>query len=146
MTYNIYVLTTCHRKTINGMIASWVSQASYDPPLVMVAVHPNRLSHRLIQKSGTFALHLLYQNQKDLLSRFKGPDPKAKFADLEWSKGKTGCPILKDCLGYLDCRLKAMLQPGNHTLFIGEVLDAQLIAHEQPLTTLDYEGRYIGEH
>ncbi|MEJ2724957.1 MAG: flavin reductase family protein [Deltaproteobacteria bacterium] len=145
MTYGIYVLTTCHRKTINGMIASWVSQVSYDPPLVLIAIHPNRFSHRLIQKSGAFALHLLYKNQKDLLARFKGPDPGAKFADLEWSRSQTGCPILKDCLGYMECTVKAMLQPGNHTLFIGEVLEARLFAHEEPLTTLDYKGRYVGK-
>jgi flavin reductase (DIM6/NTAB) family NADH-FMN oxidoreductase RutF len=145
MTYGIYVLTTYHGETINGMIASWVSQVSYEPPLVMVAVHPNRLSHSLIEKSGSFGLHLLHRKQKDFLSRFKGPDPEAKFADLVWSKGKTGCPLLKDCLGYLECAVRAALQPGNHTLFIGEVLDAQLLSHEDPLTTLDYEGRYTGK-
>ena len=48
MTYGIYVLTTHHEEKINGMIASWVSQISYDPPLVMVAVHPNRYSRQLI--------------------------------------------------------------------------------------------------
>ena len=144
MTYGIYVLTVCHRDTINGMIASWVSQVSYDPPLVMVAVHPNRFSHRLIQKSGTFCLHLLRRNQKDLLARFKGPDPEAKFAGLAWWKGKTGCPVLKDCLGYLECTVRAMQQPGNHTLFIGEVIEAQLFDREEPLSTLDYEGRYTG--
>ncbi|MEJ2286300.1 MAG: flavin reductase, partial [Desulfobacterales bacterium] len=38
MTYGIYVLTSCHQQEINGMIASWVSQVSYTPPLIMVAV------------------------------------------------------------------------------------------------------------
>jgi len=144
MTYGIYVLTVCHKDAINGMIASWVSQVSYDPPLVMVAVHPNRFSHRLIQKSGAFCLHLLRRNQTDLLGRFKGLDPEAKFAGLAWWKGETGCPILKDCLGYLECTVRAMLQPGNHTLFIGEVVAAQLFAQEEPLSTLDYEARYTG--
>jgi flavin reductase (DIM6/NTAB) family NADH-FMN oxidoreductase RutF len=42
MTYGIYVLTSGADEAINGMIASWVSQVSYEPPLVMVAVHPKR--------------------------------------------------------------------------------------------------------
>ncbi len=145
MTYGIYILTTCHDRNINGMVASWVSQVSYDPPMVMVAVHQNRYSLGLIQKSGSFALHLLSRNQKDLLSRFKGPDPEAKFTSIEWTKGKTNCPILKDCLGYMECVVRGRYAPGNHTLFIGEVVEAQIFSHEDPLSTLDYEGVYIGK-
>lgn len=145
MTYGIYVLTTFHEHKINGMIASWVSQVSYDPPVVMVAIHPNRYSHQLIQESGCFALHLLFRNQRDLLSRFKGIDPEAKFHSIQWAKGTTGCPILKDCLGYLECIVKDTCAPGNHTLFIGDVVDAQIFSHEDPLCTLDYEGTYTGK-
>lgn len=127
------------------MIASWVSQISYDPPLLSVAVHPNRYSHHLIQKSGSFALHLLHRDQTDFLTRFKGPDPKAKFAATEWVRGKTGSPILKQCLGYVDCVLREHYAPGNHSLFIGEIVDGQLFSHEDPLSTLDYEGAYVGK-
>ena len=90
MTYGIYVLTTRHNDTVNGMIASWVSQVSYDPPLIMVAVHPNRYSHDLLEKSGYFALHILASEQKDLLARFKGPDPVSKFSSIAWRDGVTG--------------------------------------------------------
>jgi flavin reductase (DIM6/NTAB) family NADH-FMN oxidoreductase RutF len=145
MTYGIYVLTTHHEEKINGMIASWVSQISYDPPLVMVAVHPNRYSHELIEQSGSFALHLLSRDQKDFLSRFKGRDPEAKFASIEWVPGKTGCPILKQCLAYLECVVRENYAPGNHSLFIGEIVEAQRFSHEDPLSTLDYEGVYVGK-
>ncbi|MFH1349711.1 MAG: flavin reductase family protein [Pseudomonadota bacterium] len=144
MTYGIYVLTACFEGTINGMIASWVSQASYDPPLVMVAVHPHRYSHELIQKSGHFALHLLSRDQKALLSRFKGPDPKAKFASIKWTEGQTGCPILMECLGYAECVVRHTYAPGNHTLFVGEMVGANIFSHEEPMSTLDYDGVYIG--
>ncbi|MDY6879361.1 MAG: flavin reductase family protein, partial [Thermodesulfobacteriota bacterium] len=52
MTYGIYVLTTSVKEEINGMIASWVSQVSYEPPLIMVAIHPNRYSHHMVKESG----------------------------------------------------------------------------------------------
>ena len=90
MTYGIYVLTTRFEDTINGMIASWVSQVSYAPPLILAAVHPNRYSHELLQKSGCFVLHSIARDQKELLLRFKGPDPDEKFSSLEWSTGVTG--------------------------------------------------------
>ena len=144
MTYGIYVLTSHFGDTINGMIASWVSQISHEPPLVMAAVHPNRYSHELIKKSGHFALHLLSRNQVHLLSHFKGSDPKAKFASLPWKRGKTGCPILLECLGYMECMVRKRYDPGNHTLFIGEVIDAKILSQKEPLSTLDYDGIYVG--
>jgi flavin reductase (DIM6/NTAB) family NADH-FMN oxidoreductase RutF len=68
MTYGIYILTSKFDDEINGMVASWVTQVSYDPPLIMVAVHPNRYSHNLIKKGNVFALHVLDRSQKDMLN------------------------------------------------------------------------------
>lgn len=145
MTYGIYVLTSCHRQHINGMIASWVSQVSYDPPLMMVAVHTRRYSHRLIEKGHCFALHVIADSRTDFLTRFKGSDPAAKFASLDWRRGKTGCPILSDCLAHLECKLETRIRPGNHTLFIGEVVDAGGSVQGLPLTTLAVNGVYLGK-
>jgi flavin reductase (DIM6/NTAB) family NADH-FMN oxidoreductase RutF len=144
LTYGIYVLTTRFEGMVNGMIASWVSQVSYAPPLILVAVHPNRFSHELLHKSGQYALHILARDQKDLLGRFKGPDPRQKFKSLEWKDGVTGCPVLADCIGYLECRIVQHVMPGNHSLFIGEVVSAGFNAEAAPLCTLDYDGCYMG--
>lgn len=145
MTYGIYVLTTAHKEKINGMIASWVTQVSYDPPLVLVAVHPNRYSHLMIEKSNAFALHSIGKDQGAYLGRFKGPEAAAKFDSLKWRPGKTGSPILDDCLAWLDCRVKETLSPGNHTLFIGEVVDAGSGDGSDALNTADYDGVYLGK-
>ena len=144
MTYGIYVLTSCFDNKINGMIASWVSQISYEPPLVMAAVHTSRYSHQLIEEGGVFALHALTRSQKVYLTRLKGPDPAAKFAGIEWESGLTGCPILKECAAYLECRVTETFKPGNHTMFIGEIVAAKQVADEDMLTTMDYEGIYLG--
>lgn len=146
MTYGIYVLTSKSGEAINGMIASWVSQVSYDPPLIMAAVHPGRYSHQLIEKGGAFVLHALSGAHKDLLTRFKGSDPNAKFSTLNWTAGKTGCPVLSDCLAYLECELKVHYRPGNHTLFIGEVVDAGVMTDGKPFHTGLYEGIYLGKN
>lgn len=145
MNYGIYVLTSGHQEQINGMIASWVSQVSYEPPLIAVAVHTHRYSHQLIEKCGSFALHVLARSRKNFLSRFKGKDPRAKFSALNWRAGKTGCPILSECLAYLECELRTRYRPGDHTCFIGEVVDAAVLAEGSPLTTADYEGVYLGK-
>ena len=144
MTYGIYVLTTGSGDHINGMIASWVTQISYDPPLILVAVHPNRRTHGMVKKTRAFALHPLSSEQKDMMSRFKGPDPRAKFEGIEWEKGLTGCPIIKDCVAFMECRVKETYEPGNHTLFIGEIVNAMAILDASVLTTLEYPGTYTG--
>jgi flavin reductase (DIM6/NTAB) family NADH-FMN oxidoreductase RutF len=145
MTYGIYVLTSFYKEEINGMIASWVSQISYDPLLIMAAVHPNRYSHQLIEKSGCFALHVIDRQQAEFLSRFKGPDPEAKFSSVQWTRGRTGCPILTECMAYLECRVKTRYDPGNHTLFLGEVVDGQSFAVGTGFTSRDYKGVYLGK-
>jgi flavin reductase (DIM6/NTAB) family NADH-FMN oxidoreductase RutF len=146
MTYGIYVLTTKMDDVINGMIASWVTQVSYDPALILAAVHPNRYSHDMIANTRAFGLHIIDRSRKDMLKRFKGPEPEQKFAGLGWMAGKTGVPILKDCLAWFELQVIQALQPGNHTLFIGEVVSAETHAKATPLTTLDYDGMYVGKN
>jgi flavin reductase (DIM6/NTAB) family NADH-FMN oxidoreductase RutF len=145
MTYGIYCLTTFYKDEINGMIASWVSQVSYDPLLILVAVHQNRYSHHLIEQSGCFALHVLTRDQTDFLRRFKGSGSKEKFTGIQWRRGITDCPVLNDCLAYFECMVKAEYTPGNHTLVIGEVIAAQVVTPGEPLSTLDYDGVYLGK-
>jgi len=145
-TYGIYVLTTSHKDSINGMIASWVSQISYDPPLVGVAIHPNRYSHKLILEGRKFALNIVPGNCSNWLVRFKGPDPFEKFQGISWKRGSTGCPILEESIGYLECELVGHYSPGNHTLFVGKIIGGQLFRDKPPLTTLDYRGVYLGKH
>ncbi len=145
MAYGIYVLTTRFEDIINGMIVSWVTQVSYEPPLVQVAVHPNRYTHDLLMKSRHFALHILDNTQKAFVNRFMGPNSQTKFENISWNDGITGCPVLSDCIGAMECRIIEHLTPGNHSLFIGEVVSAIFNKKKAPLCTSDYEGRYLGK-
>lgn len=145
MTYGIYVLTVSREEAINGMIASWVSQISHEPPLIVAAIHPNRYTHDLIQAAQCFALNVPGRSQSYLLGRFKGPDPVGKFDGMNWRRGITGSPILTDTLGYLECEVIDVVVPGNHTLFIAEVVAAETFRDGTPLTTADYAGTYIGK-
>ena len=145
MTYGIYAMTTAHEERIDAMIASWISQVSYDPLLIAVAVHPNRYSHELIEKGEAFAIQVLKKSQKHLVTKFMGTDPVAKFRGIDWKPGITGCPVLSECVTCFECKLRDRIQPGNHTLFFGEVVDAKTVSDEAVLTTRDYQGQYIGK-
>jgi flavin reductase (DIM6/NTAB) family NADH-FMN oxidoreductase RutF len=69
--YGIYVLTTQRGAESRAMIISWVSQVSYSPPLLMVALHQNRPALPVIRETGAFSLSLLSRDQKALVDRLK---------------------------------------------------------------------------
>ena len=144
-TYGIYILTTMKGDERHGMIASWVSQVSHDPPLVMVAVRKNRRVHPIVKETGAFALHVLDRDDnKQILGRFKLPLPEQRFEGAECVTLETGCPILTETLAYLDCRLVDTVDAGDHTLFIGEALAADAKEGGSSMTGWDYGKVYLG--
>jgi flavin reductase (DIM6/NTAB) family NADH-FMN oxidoreductase RutF len=145
LTCGIYILTTHKDNEKHGMIISWVSQISHEPPLVMAAVRKNRRMHPIIKEAGAFVLHVLDKNEKHLISRFKLPSPVERFATVQCAAGKTGAPIIKDTVAYLECRLRATYDAGDHTLFIGEAISAGVSGKGTPMTSWDYGKIYRGE-
>jgi flavin reductase (DIM6/NTAB) family NADH-FMN oxidoreductase RutF len=129
LVHGVYVVTTRLDEVVNGMTASWVSQVSLKPLLVMVSIAPSRYSHRLIQESGIFAVNVLDSSQADLGKRFgyKSGRQVDKFAGLEWTTAATGAPILPQAYAYLDLKLKDTCTAGDHTLFLGEVVAAKIL-------------------
>lgn len=145
LTYGIYVLTTQKGDEKHGMIASWVSQVSHDPPLAMVAIRKNRRIHPIVKEAGSFVLHVLDKNEKQLISRFKLPSPSGRFAESECFVGETGAPIIKGTVAYIECRLRAFFDVGDHTLFIGEAVSGDASTEGAPMTGWDYGKIYTGE-
>jgi len=143
--YGIYVLTT--RKGVEpcALIVSWVSQVSYSPPLVMVALRRNRYALPIIQESGVFALSLLRAEQKPVGTFLKNPISQRRFSELFVATEKNGLPFLKEALASWECRVFTTLEAGDHVLFIGEVRWASASQEGKPMTTADYGKTYIGE-
>jgi flavin reductase (DIM6/NTAB) family NADH-FMN oxidoreductase RutF len=136
LVHGVYVVTTRLEEVVNGMTAAWVSQVSLRPLLVMVSIAPPRYSHHLIKESGIFAINVLDRTQADLGKRFgyKSGRQVDKFAGLPWTTAATGAPILPQAYAYLDLKLKDTYPAGDHTLFLGEVVDAKILHPQaQPL-------------
>ena len=145
ITYGLYVLTTKSGDAINGMIASWVSQVSFSPPLVMVGVRRNRYSHEMLLESGVFALNILGKEDVGLVDKFKLSAPEEKFKGMRWETRTTGVPIIEEALAYMDCKLVNSVDTGDHTIFIGEIIDADTLKDGIPLTSLDFGKVYLGQ-
>ncbi|MFH0862257.1 MAG: flavin reductase family protein [Candidatus Altiarchaeota archaeon] len=122
----VCVVTVKAEGKINGMTAAWYTRVSFSPPLVMVSVAPKRFTHGLIKKAGSFCINILAEDQLPLAKAFGSSSGRTtdKFKGVKYKAGKTGSPILEDTAAYLDCRLAHSYEAGDHTLFVGEVVDA----------------------
>ncbi|MEB3355593.1 MAG: flavin reductase family protein [Synechococcales bacterium] len=134
--HGLYICgVTDGNEEVNGFTASWVMQGSFQPPLVVNCVNTSSISHSMIKSSNVFALSVLEAGQKDLAQKFFKPMRRVgnKFEDVEFYRGETGCPIIADSLGYVECRVVGAVEHGDHTVFVGEVIAAGVHREGDPL-------------
>jgi flavin reductase (DIM6/NTAB) family NADH-FMN oxidoreductase RutF len=133
--HGLYVCGVKDGEELNGFTASWVMQGSFTPPLVVNCVRSDSKSHAMLKASGVFALSFLEAGQKDVAQKFFKPQKNIgdKFEDIEFYLGETGCPIIKDSLGYIECRVVGSVEHGDHTVFVGEVIVAGIHKEGDPL-------------
>ena len=143
--YGLYVLTVEADGWPMAMVVSWVSQICYEPPLLSVAVRENRYACDLIKEKKAFALFVMAPDEIGSMTEFKNKDAKARLADLNVSKGLTGAPIIDFGLGYVECSLEEVISKGDHTVFIGRIVDGKPYKDGKPATTLDYGKVYLGK-
>jgi flavin reductase (DIM6/NTAB) family NADH-FMN oxidoreductase RutF len=146
--YGVYAVTVQHGGVEHGMTANWVTQASFDPPMVVVAVENVSKTIGMIRDARHFAVTLLPADQRDLAAKL-GRSSSTVAQKLKGVKTKpapaSATPVLADGLGWLDCRLVATLPAGDHTLVLGEILDAGVEqTGAQPLTVESAGFSYAG--
>lgn len=123
------VLTANKGLEDGAMLASWFQQASFDPPMITVAVNKKRPIAVLIASTQRFSLNIFHTNQKDLFSHFAkgfgpGEDP---FQGVAISRKRNGCAVLSDAMAYLDCELAGEIDAGDHRIYLGKVVDGSLL-------------------
>ncbi len=131
---------------VNGFTASWVTQGSFDPPLVVMAVRAEGSSHGIIQRTKLFSLNFLKSDQKDLAAVFFKPQTAlgGRFESAPFEFGDLGLPILDNAIGAIECELIGEVVHGDHTVFVGEVKTATLKNDVQPLNLSSTGWTYGG--
>ncbi len=121
------ILTARTQTDRTGMLASWVQQAAFEPPIVSVAVKAGRPISDIIQTAGGFALNLLGENPGPMFKHFgKGFAPgEEAFADLDTNDVEFGIAI-PDRIALLSCKLVATQKVGDHDVHFGEVVRANV--------------------
>lgn len=138
----VTVITTRLGDELHGMTANSVTSVSLHPPLVLVCVDKSADTHNMLIKAGVFAVNILGQDQAEIARRFATKELGGQhgLTDVPHTFAVTGSPLIEGCLAYLDCRTVAEHHGGDHTIFVGEVLEAREAKNDEPL--LFYCGKY----
>jgi flavin reductase (DIM6/NTAB) family NADH-FMN oxidoreductase RutF len=131
---------------VNGFTTCWVSQVSFEPQQVVVAVRKDQHTHDLIEEGGVFSLNFLDTDQEDLARKFTGPlqPENGSIADSTYTRGETGAPLFDEAFANLECRVIGKIEAGDHTVYLGEVAAANLTRPADILTDLDTPMEYGG--
>jgi len=143
----LYVVTARQEERASAMVASWVSQASFEPPGLTVAVAKDRAIEALMQVGDRFVLNVLREdNHQGLLRHFlkRFPPGADRFAGVATLDGvAAGGPVLGDALAYLGCRVLQRMEGPDHWIIYAEVEQGN-VADTQASTAVHH--RKVGNH
>lgn len=132
--YGLYVVGSRDGERRNGMTLNWATQVSFEPKLVGIGVEKGALTHELVSGGGAFTLCTIDRDDRAIVRKFTKPvevDLEAMTLNgFPFTEGVTGTPILRQAVAYLDCEVRQAVDVGNHTFFIGEVVDSAFQADE----------------
>lgn len=127
----VTVVTAQYDGVRHGMTVSSFASVSLDPPLVMVCIGKAAPTHDTIRKGERFVVNVLAETQEEISIRF-ATKHEDRFEGVALRTGQLGVPIIEGCLAAIECRLHETLPGGDHTIFVGEVVRAD-VADGSPL-------------
>jgi flavin reductase (DIM6/NTAB) family NADH-FMN oxidoreductase RutF len=144
----VTVITTCKGDVKHGMTANAFSSVSLNPPLILVSVDKKADMHGYMMEADTFCVNILAEHRRQWSDWWAGRAPKDQdqFTDIPHSTKVTGSPVLDDCLGYIDCKVWARYDAGDHTLFLGEVQEAAVNPDPNLKPLLFFASKYHKLH
>ena len=125
-----------------GMLASWIMQAGFDPPMITVALHKDRLLARWLAMGTPFTVNLLADDQQRLVAHFGRGFEEAEpaFDGLKVSRNSSGAVVLDGTIGYLECEPTGHIDSADHRIFLARVISGRLADGERPMVHIRRNG------
>jgi flavin reductase (DIM6/NTAB) family NADH-FMN oxidoreductase RutF len=145
-TYGLYAVGVSRGDEKNLFTANWLTQVSFDPPLIALSVEDDGHSITLLRDSGVFAVSVFSSDDREqagALGKRWELRPN-KIDEVEYELGVTGCPILTSALAAIECRVTGSMPAGDSTIFLGEVINARVGREGMPLTMSAAGFRHAG--
>jgi flavin reductase (DIM6/NTAB) family NADH-FMN oxidoreductase RutF len=128
MPSGLYIVGSRAGDRRNGMTLNWATQVSFNPKLIGISVEKTAFTHELIEESRVFSLNLVDREDRAIVRKFTKPVEvdlgAGTLNDFPFHDGRTGAPILDQATAYVDCEVRQAIDVGDHTFFLGEVVDA----------------------
>jgi len=138
VSYGLYIISSKNDDKINGQIANVLFQITAEPPRVAISINKQNLTHEYIKKSKVFTASILSEKAPMTLIGnfgFKSGKDVDKFKDINYKIGKTNAPIVTDSsIGYIEGKIIDSIECGTHTIFIGDVVNAEILSDDEPMT------------
>lgn len=138
----VTVVTTYDGVKPAGLTVSAFTSLSLAPPLVLICIDRRARSHDAIALAGAFAVNVLTDRQEPVARRFAARDGE-KFPPGSYRLSERGLPLLADVLATIECRLVNMLPGGDHSIYVGEVLEASVKPGQPLLYYRSQYGRFV---
>ena len=144
--YGLYILGLRDGDKFHGMVGSWLSQCSFDPPLLMLGIKKGSYSHTMMEHNPFFAVNFPGKDQKKLVEKFFKPYEvqDKKFGDVTFHLGKNGVPVLDDAIAHLECKVRQIIQGGDHDIVIAEIVESEMKTDAENLIMKDTGWHYGG--
>lgn len=138
----IFIVTARQAHDETGMLGSWVQQAGFEPPMITVAVKKGRYITDWLAEGSYFVVNILSEDEKQMLAHFgKGfAQGEPAFEELVIHRSAQGVPVLSEALGYLECKVTARMESGDHILIVAEVKDGVLQNEGRPMIHVRNNG------
>jgi len=141
--YGLYIVSSGNKNRGNGFISNTFFQVTSEPPRFASCCNKDNYTATLIRESGAFAVSVIHtETDAEIISRFgyKSGKNTDKLSGLKIKYGETGVPIvLNDCIAFLECKVVQTIDVGTHYMFIGELLNSEIIDDtKETLTYLYY--------
>lgn len=145
-TYGLYVVTVREGADENGFTANWLTQVSFDPPVLAVSVQNDSHSLPIIQRTKIFTVNVLPSGSRELAGLLgkrwdKVPD---KLAQVRRHAGPNGCAMLEDSLASLECEMQTTIAAGDSTLVVAQIVGVDIQRDGPPLTMEEAGFRHAG--
>ncbi len=122
-----------------GMAIGSFTSVSLDPPLVAFLPGKELGSWQEIRESGSFCVNVMSQDQMEVCGVMASRSDD-KFANVDWSPGPSGSPIITGSMAYIDCEIAAIHDGGDHDIVVGRVIKLEVLESKDPL--LFFQGNY----
>ncbi|TDA27738.1 MAG: flavin reductase [Archaeoglobi archaeon] len=142
ISYGLYIVTSVKENKFAGQIANTVFQVTSDPPKIAVCLNKRNTTHEFLSSSRVFGVTVLKKDTPmQFIGKFgfKSSRDVNKFEGVNFKVGKTGAPLVLDhAVAILEAEVKGECDVGTHTIFIGELVDAEIISEAEVMTYAHY--------